>query len=102
MLSVGAQDAYWRGYARWARLSHCLKWHEAMPAITAATFPGGGSGVHLIIVIQNPNDRPLAELLDLLQSEAMAALVLLGGRFSRPGTKDGAKGEYWVLSGNLR
>lgn len=42
MLTVGAQYAYWRDYARWARLSHCLKWHLAMPAITALLgyFPG--------------------------------------------------------------
>lgn len=42
MLTVGAQYAYWRDYARWARLGHCLKWHVAMPAIIAlfGYFPG--------------------------------------------------------------
>lgn len=42
VLTVGAQYAYWRDYARWARPSQCLKWHVTMPAITALVgyFPG--------------------------------------------------------------
>jgi hypothetical protein len=34
-------------------------------------------------MVQNPDDRPLAELLDLLQSEVMAAPVLLGADAER-------------------
>lgn len=42
MLTVGAQYAYWRDYARDKRLRMVLKWHVAMPALTAVFgyFPG--------------------------------------------------------------
>jgi len=42
MLTVGAQYAYWRDYARDARGRQLLKWHLAMPLLTAACgyFPG--------------------------------------------------------------
>jgi predicted alpha/beta hydrolase len=42
MLTVGAQYAYWRDYARSHRASLFLKWHVVMPAITAlyGYFPG--------------------------------------------------------------
>lgn len=42
MLTVGAQYAYWRDYLRETRLSMLLKWHVAMPALTALCgyFPG--------------------------------------------------------------
>lgn len=36
ILTVGAQYAYWRDYAPDRRLGLLLKWHVAMPAITAA------------------------------------------------------------------
>jgi predicted alpha/beta hydrolase len=42
MLTVGAQYGYWRDYARKDRLRLFLKWHVAMPALTALCgyFPG--------------------------------------------------------------
>jgi predicted alpha/beta hydrolase len=42
ILTVGAQYAYWRDYAPDRRLSLFLKWHVAMPALTAVCgyFPG--------------------------------------------------------------
>ena len=42
ILTVGAQYAYWRDYAPPARLRHVVKWHVAMPALTAMLgyFPG--------------------------------------------------------------
>lgn len=42
MLTVGAQYAYWRDYARARRLRLFLKWHMAMPSLTALCgyFPG--------------------------------------------------------------
>jgi predicted alpha/beta hydrolase len=42
MLTVGAQYAYWRDYSRARRLRLFLKWHVAMPALTALCgyFPG--------------------------------------------------------------
>lgn len=42
MLTVGAQYAYWRDYARSHRTGLFLKWHVAMPALTALCgyFPG--------------------------------------------------------------
>lgn len=42
MLTVGAQHAWWPDYARNKRLSLFLKWHVAMPALTAlhGYFPG--------------------------------------------------------------
>lgn len=42
ILTVGAQYAYWRDYAPPARLRHIVKWHVAMPALTAMLdyFPG--------------------------------------------------------------
>lgn len=42
VLTVGAQYAYWRDYAASRRWRLLLKWHLAMPAITAAVgyFPG--------------------------------------------------------------
>ncbi|RCW27191.1 putative alpha/beta hydrolase [Ciceribacter lividus] len=42
MLTVGAQYAYWRDYAARERLRLFLKWHLAMPALTAlfGYFPG--------------------------------------------------------------
>lgn len=42
MLTVGAQYAYWRDYAPRERLRLFLKWHLAMPALTAlfGYFPG--------------------------------------------------------------
>lgn len=42
MLTVGAQYAYWRDYARFRRLRLLLKWHVAMPILTAVCgyFPG--------------------------------------------------------------
>lgn len=42
MLTVGAQYAYWRDYARHRRARLFLKWHVAMPAMTALLgyFPG--------------------------------------------------------------
>ncbi|OAN46661.1 alpha/beta hydrolase [Paramagnetospirillum marisnigri] len=42
MLTVGAQYAYWRDYAPGKRLGLVLKWHLAMPALTALLgyFPG--------------------------------------------------------------
>lgn len=42
MLTVGAQYAYWRDYAAERRLRLFLKWHVAMPALTALCgyFPG--------------------------------------------------------------
>ncbi|MBR0557114.1 alpha/beta fold hydrolase [Ciceribacter sp. L1K23] len=42
MLTVGAQYAWWRDYDRRQRLRLFLKWHVAMPALTAACgyFPG--------------------------------------------------------------
>ncbi|MGW6378060.1 alpha/beta hydrolase family protein [Rhodococcus sp. NPDC055112] len=42
MLTVGAQYAYWRDYARRSRIGLLAKWHLAMPALTAAYgyFPG--------------------------------------------------------------
>lgn len=41
-LSVGAQYAYWRDYARQHRLRMFVRWHLCMPAITAlwGYFPG--------------------------------------------------------------
>lgn len=46
MLTVGAQYAYWRDYAAERRLRLFLKWHVAMPALTALCgyFPGGRLG----------------------------------------------------------
>ena len=42
MLTVGAQYAYWRDYAPGQRRKLFLKWHVAMPLLTAAFgyFPG--------------------------------------------------------------
>ncbi|MDW5312771.1 alpha/beta fold hydrolase [Rhizobium sp. PL01] len=42
MLTVGAQYAYWRDYASARRLHLLLKWHLAMPVLTALCgyFPG--------------------------------------------------------------
>ena len=42
MLTIGAQYAWWGDYARRARLRLLLKWHVAMPAMTAfyGYFPG--------------------------------------------------------------
>lgn len=42
MLTVGAQYAYWRDYAPAHRLRLLVKWHMAMPALTALCgyFPG--------------------------------------------------------------
>ncbi|MDH6230436.1 putative alpha/beta hydrolase [Mesorhizobium soli] len=42
MLTVGAQYAYWRDYSPASRLRLFLKWHLAMPAMTAifGYFPG--------------------------------------------------------------
>jgi len=42
MLTVGAQHAWWRDYAPDRRLQLFLKWHVAMPALTAlfGYFPG--------------------------------------------------------------
>lgn len=42
MLTVGAQYAYWRDYAREKRFRMLLKWHVVMPALTAMCgyFPG--------------------------------------------------------------
>ncbi len=42
MLTVGAQYAYWRDYAAAQRLRLLLKWHVAMPVLTALCgyFPG--------------------------------------------------------------
>lgn len=42
MLTMGAQYAYWRDYDRASRAHLFLKWHIAMPVITAALgyFPG--------------------------------------------------------------
>ncbi|PSJ60334.1 alpha/beta hydrolase [Mesorhizobium soli] len=42
MLTIGAQHAYWRDYAPGSRLRLFLKWHVAMPAVTAlfGYFPG--------------------------------------------------------------
>lgn len=42
LLTVGAQYAYWRDYARSVRLKHYCKWHMVMPALTAVFgyFPG--------------------------------------------------------------
>ncbi|MBC4018953.1 alpha/beta fold hydrolase [Siccirubricoccus deserti] len=42
ILTVGAQYAYWRDYAAHRRLRLLLKWHVAMPMLTAALgyFPG--------------------------------------------------------------
>lgn len=42
LLSVGAQFAWWRDYRRGSRLRLFLKWHVAMPALTALCgyFPG--------------------------------------------------------------
>jgi predicted alpha/beta hydrolase len=42
MLTVGAQYAYWRDYARDQRLKLFLKWHVFMPVVTALCgyFPG--------------------------------------------------------------
>jgi len=42
ILSVGAQYAFWRDYAPAQRMSLFLKWHVAMPALTAmfGYFPG--------------------------------------------------------------
>lgn len=42
MLTVGAQYAYWRDYAAEKRLGMVLKWHVAMPVLTALCgyFPG--------------------------------------------------------------
>jgi len=42
MLTMGAQYAYWPDYARGHRLRLFLKWHVAMPALTAmfGYFPG--------------------------------------------------------------
>jgi predicted alpha/beta hydrolase len=42
MLTVGAQYAYWRDYARSQRLKLVLKWHVVMPVMTAlwGYFPG--------------------------------------------------------------
>ncbi|MBI5165530.1 MAG: alpha/beta fold hydrolase [Magnetospirillum sp.] len=46
MLTVGAQYAYWRDYAPHRRLRLVLKWHVAMPALTALCgfFPGRALG----------------------------------------------------------
>src|SRR3546814_10982431 len=46
VLTVGAQYAYWRDYASSARLRHIIKWHIAMPALTAMLgyFPGSQLG----------------------------------------------------------
>lgn len=46
MLTVGGQYGYWRDYAREYRLRLFLKWHVAMPALTALCgyFPGRGLG----------------------------------------------------------
>ena len=46
VLTVGAQFAYWRDYAPSARLRHIVKWHIAMPALTAMLgyFPGSRLG----------------------------------------------------------
>ncbi len=46
MLTVGAQYAYWRDYARTRRLRLFLKWHVVMPVLTAACgyFPGKALG----------------------------------------------------------
>ncbi|KAB2541277.1 alpha/beta hydrolase [Salipiger aestuarii] len=42
IVTVGAQFAYWRDYARRQRLSMVLKWHVVMPALTGlfGFFPG--------------------------------------------------------------
>ena len=42
MLTVGAQYAYWRDYLACRKLGQVIKWHVAMPAITAfwGYFPG--------------------------------------------------------------
>ena len=42
ILTVGAQYAYWRNYARRHRLRLLLRWHVAMPALTLGLgyFPG--------------------------------------------------------------
>ncbi|WP_455270716.1 alpha/beta hydrolase family protein [Rhizobium herbae] len=46
MLTVGAQYAYWRDYARTKRLHLLLKWHVVMPLLTAVCgyFPGRALG----------------------------------------------------------
>jgi predicted alpha/beta hydrolase len=46
VFTVGAQFAYWRDYAREKRLRMFLKWHVAMPALTAlfGYFPGSRLG----------------------------------------------------------
>lgn len=46
MLTVGAQYAYWRDYGEEDRLGLWLKWHLAMPALTAVFgyFPGKALG----------------------------------------------------------
>jgi predicted alpha/beta hydrolase len=47
-LTVGAQFAYWRDYARTSRLSMWLRWHLAMPLLTAGLgyFPAKSLGWH--------------------------------------------------------
>lgn len=46
MLTIGAQYAYWRDYAPGQRVRLLLKWHIAMPAMTAlfGYFPGRSLG----------------------------------------------------------
>jgi len=46
MLTVGAQYAYWRDYARGSRMRLFMKWHVCMPAATALCgyFPGRALG----------------------------------------------------------
>ncbi|HYW90901.1 MAG TPA: alpha/beta fold hydrolase [Gammaproteobacteria bacterium] len=46
IFTMGAQFAHWRDYRRGRRLRMLLKWHLAMPAITAALgyFPGARLG----------------------------------------------------------